>query len=138
MIHQMILGLYRAFRRVLLPGLSAADASEMDELVALRVRDAAIRPTGAVVVWAREFFDLFAASLRRSRGNLSVEQQGGVGMGGMRRMDGVGDVRGIGRMGGMGRMRRTIEGWKRDLVHGAQFRPVCEAKSLSRFLFYSP
>ena len=46
MIRRMVLGLYRALRRVLLPDLSAADVAEMDELIARRVRDAATRPGG--------------------------------------------------------------------------------------------
>ena len=105
MIFRMVLGLYRTLRRVLLPGLSATDGAEMDELITRRVRDGRTRPAGAVVVWAREFFDLFAASLRRSPGRSSENQRGG---GGMRRM-GIGGVIG-----------RTIEGWTRDLAHGAR------------------
>ena len=39
MIFRMVLGLYRTLRKVLLPGLSAADGAEMDELVARRRSD---------------------------------------------------------------------------------------------------
>ncbi len=44
MIFRMVLALYRTLRRVLLPGLSAADRAEMDELITRRVRDGRTRP----------------------------------------------------------------------------------------------
>ena len=64
---RMAWGLYRATRRVLLPGLSEDDRAEMDELIAARVHAAGGRRAGAVIVWARELLDLISAWRTRWR-----------------------------------------------------------------------
>ncbi len=81
MIRRMVLGLYRALRRVLLPRLGADDRTEMDELIGGRLQAARARAGGVVLVWVREFLDLFAASFRGNRGGLSDRLPGGGRMG---------------------------------------------------------
>ena len=82
MIGRLAWGLYGTARRIVLPGLGDDDRAEMDELIHSRVRAARGRPAWLLLVCAREFSDLFVASLRsRGRGSLGTRRGGAMAIG---------------------------------------------------------
>lgn len=80
MMGRLAWALYRLVRTIVLPRLSDRDRAEMDDLIRTRADAVSGRPLHAVGVWARELLDLFAASLRSSRG-ASGQRESGGGMG---------------------------------------------------------